>query len=67
MSTERFTDQDRIDFDALLAEIRQFALSKIIGFINTRIHSKSMTFTSFFDDFDKNTDGLSRDLDVYKT
>lgn len=65
-STERFTERDREDFEAVLAEIREFALDKILNFINSRIVTKTSTFTGFFDQFANNTESLSRNLDDFR-
>jgi hypothetical protein len=67
VSTERFTDQDRIDFDAILAEIREFALDRFIHFINTRIKAKTSTFTTFFDEFDDNAENLGKNLTDFRS
>lgn len=59
VSTERFTEEDRMDFDAILAEIREFALSKITEFISSRITTKSTTFDEHFSNFGVNVEDLT--------
>ena len=66
VSTDRFTQQDREDFDQLLTDIRHFALSRINDFIHTRITAKSFTFKTHFDGFHQSTAQLQESLNDYR-
>lgn len=65
-SSEKFTEKDRAEFDQILREIREFALSKITNFINTRIEVKSKTFIEYFEEYEENTENLKKDLESFR-
>lgn len=51
VTTQRFTPEDRVEFDGVLREIREYAHNRITQFMNQKITSKTNSFISHFDTF----------------
>lgn len=70
--TERFTDNDRREFERLLEEIKRDVMDKLTRFIDEKISTKSVSFETHvpycmiqITSFTQNTDSLKDELEEF--